>query len=226
MDPRGSHRARPRGRPQDGRLSEERLRFCEGILAGKSLRLAYEESGFLARGKDAATNGRQLLKEPEIQFYLAARRMELRERTDVEAKRVIQEMAAIAFFDPLELVMEKLEGPEDIAKLPEHVRRVISGWKYDRKGRFIVEFGNKLTALDQLARVFGLYQKGWTNEQARDASRLLSTAFWRFVISLHAARGISVGEAYKEAKSDPEAVEAWARSRGLLPSGDPIVAEA
>ena len=75
-------RPRPRGKPQDGHLSGERLAFCEGLLAGKSHQVAYEESGFRARGKNAATNARQLLHEPETQAYLAARRMELRARAD------------------------------------------------------------------------------------------------------------------------------------------------
>ena len=56
-------RARPRGKPQDGELSPERIAFCEGILEGKGHRVAYEESGFRAKGKDAAMNARQLLKE-------------------------------------------------------------------------------------------------------------------------------------------------------------------
>ncbi|MEX2582330.1 MAG: hypothetical protein WD766_03605, partial [Gemmatimonadota bacterium] len=52
-------RARPRGMPQDGELSPERLAFYEGILEGKGHRVAYEESGYKAKGKDAATNARQ-----------------------------------------------------------------------------------------------------------------------------------------------------------------------
>ena len=153
-------RARGRGRSQDGMLSRERQAFAEGILAGRSPRQAYEESGFKARGKDASTNSRGLLRETEVQAYLAARRMELRERTDVTAERVVQEMATIGFLDPAEIVAERLECPEDIAQLPEHVRRAIVGWKYDRQGRFVVELAPKVAALDQLAKCFGLYHPG------------------------------------------------------------------
>lgn len=81
--------ARPRGKPQDGELSAERIAFFEGILEVKGHRVAYEESGFKAKGRDAATNARQLLKEPEIQVYLAARRVELRESKRTETLRSV-----------------------------------------------------------------------------------------------------------------------------------------
>jgi len=103
-------RARPRGKPQDGELSSERIAFCEGILEGKGHRVAYEESGFKARGKDAATNARPLLKEPEVQTYLAARRVALREAKRTAAERVIDEVSALAFANLAEFGADELNG--------------------------------------------------------------------------------------------------------------------
>lgn len=209
---------RPRGKPQDGELSPERLAFCEGILAGKGLRVAYEEAGFKAKGRDAHTNARQLLREPEVQYYLAVRRLELREPTGIEDERVVREMALIAFFDPAELVAETIEKPEDIAKLPEHVRRLIVGWKYDRHGNLELHLADKLKALDMLARYLGIYQSERRNE-ADEAANLLRTAFWRYVVARHLHEGLSIAEARGYAERNPEEVQAWARSVGLLRPG-------
>lgn len=208
---------RPRGKPQDGELSPERLAFCEGLLEGKSARQAYEDSGFKARGRDAKGNARQLLKEPEIQFYLAVRRMELRERVGVEDERVLEEMMAIAFVDVGEIASEGIRAPEDIARLPRHVRRAITGWRWDKHGNFVLKLADKGRALDQLARYLGLYQRDRKNE-ADPPVNLLATAFWRYVTSLHISRGLSVAEAVNHARKHPDIVQEWGRSAGLLPS--------
>lgn len=210
---------RPRGKPQDGELSPERLAFCEGLLEGKNARQAYEESGFKARGRNAKSNARQLLKEPEIQFYLAARRMELRERVGVTDERVLSEMMTIAFFDVGEVASEELNGPEDIQRLPEHVRRVITGWRWDKHGHFVIEFADKARALDQLARYLGLYQQDRRNDSELRPN-LLTTAFWRYVISLHISQGMSLAEAISYGRNNPGIVEKWGRAAGLLPPAD------
>jgi hypothetical protein len=79
---------------------------------------------------------------------------------------------------------------------------------------------SKPKALDQLARIFGLYQADRLNDQDRSEAALLNTAFWRFVISLHVHHGITVAEAIELAQREPEAVGAWARAKGLLPAAD------
>jgi phage terminase small subunit len=208
---------RGRGLPQDGELSAERLAFCEGLLKGKSARQAYEESGFEARGRDAKSNARQLLKEPEIQFYLAVRRMELRERVSITDERVLREMLRIALWDPAEVVTEDIREPADIARLPEHVRRVIVGWKHDRFGNFILEFADKTKALEQLARYLGLFQQDRRNVHDVEPD-LIQTAFWRFVVATHVQEEVTVAEAINRARANPEAVESWGRSVGLLPA--------
>lgn len=187
-------RARPRGKSQDGELSAERIAFCEGILAGKGYRVAYEESGFKAKGKDAATNARQLLQEPEVQAYLAARRMELRDRTDNSAERVVREIGATAFVDITEFAQYQLNGPSDLERLPSRLRSVVRGWKWDRHGNFVLEFTDKQRALDQLARHLGLY-RGETPREADQVATELATAFWRAVISMHLSQGVPIRDA-------------------------------
>lgn len=203
-------RARPRGKPQDGELSPERMAFCEGILEGKGHRVAYEESGFKASGKDAATNARQLLKEPEVQAYIAARRIELRERTDITAERVVEEIALAAFVNITEFGQYRIDGPEDLQHLPERLQRVVRGWKWDRHGNFVLQFSDKQRALERLAKHLGLYQAERVDEADRGAM-LVATAFWRFVISLHVGKGVAVQEAIRVAETNPQFVEDWGR---------------
>lgn len=148
---------RPRGKPQDGELSPERVAFCEGILEGKSHREAYEASGFNARGRDAAANARQLLKEPECQAYIAARRVELRERRKSAAERIVEEIAHVAFANLAEFAQYEIRGPQDLLELPERLQRLVKGWKWDRHGNFLLEFEDRAQAREQLMKHFGLY---------------------------------------------------------------------
>ncbi|MEX2598801.1 MAG: terminase small subunit [Dehalococcoidia bacterium] len=208
-------RARPRGKPQDGELSPERLAFCEGILEGKGHRVAYEESGFKARGKDAGTNARQLLKEPEVQAYLAARRIELRETKRTAAERVVDEVSAVAFANLAEFGAYELHGPEDLLALPEDLQRLVKGWKWDRHGNFVLQFEDRSRAREQLMKYFGLYQADRRNDQDEGAM-LLTTALWQFVISLHISKGLPIATALQTAEANPELVEEWGRRHGVV----------
>lgn len=197
-------------------MDEKWIAFCEGILEGKSARQAYDEAGFDVSSPQAATNGAaRLMGEPEVILYLAMRRAEIQETTGVTSERITAEIAAIAFLDVGEIVVEDIRGPEDLAKLPERVRRAVTGWKWDRMGNFVVKFANKQKALDQLAKIHGLYQKDKENE-ADAAANLLKTAFWRYVTSLKVSEGLSLAEAVNYARNNPEIVEAWGRKAGLI----------
>lgn len=117
------------------------------------------------------------------------------------------------------MALEELNGPEDIERLPEHVRRVITGWRWDKHGHFVIEFADKARALDQLARYLGLYQQDRRND-SDVRPNLLTTAFWRYVISLHVSQGMPLAEAIGYARNNPEIVEKWGRAAGLLPPRD------
>lgn len=206
---------KPRGKPQDGELCPNRLKLCENILAGDSLRVAYEATDWEAKGKDAKRNAIGIMKEPEVQAYLAARRLEIIERTGVRAERLVAELAIAAYWDPFDIVTEGVKKPEDIANLPEHVRRCITGWKWDRNGNFVLEFVDKQRAQDMLAKHLGIYQSASTNERD-DPAALLKQAFWRYVISLHVHQNITISQAMNEARRDPEAVQQWGEEVGML----------
>jgi hypothetical protein len=208
-----------KGRPHFGEMDVNRIAFCEGILAGKPLYRAYEDvPGWSGKGASARSSASAVSTEVEVQAYLAARRLELYQTTDVTPERVIEEMAVVAFFDPAEIIAQKIETPEDIAKLPEHVRRCIVGWKWDKFRNLVLILADKLSALDKLAKHLGLYQADAPHFSQSPAA-LLATVQWRFVISMHVHRDVSVAEALAYAHRHPEEVEAWGRDVGI--TGDP-----
>lgn len=127
--------------------------------------------------KTAGAMGHELLKKPEIQEVIAAAADKRAEKLEITAERVLAEIAAMAFYDPADLMVEcdpeegeedsplviegrtilGLRGPHDIRRLPEKVRRAIVGWGYDRNQNFTVKLADKSKALDQLARHLSLY---------------------------------------------------------------------
>lgn len=191
-------------------LTDAELDACEAILSGAHYRVAYQK----ATGNSNAAAAAEFLEDDDVRIYLAVRRMELRERTGFSDRQWLEEVANMAFYDPAEIVMESISGPEDIAKLPLHIRKLIVGWKNTEYG-FELKLVDKQKALDMLAKHQGLYQKDRQND--RDTARMLmESVFWRFVVALHVHEGISIEEAQLRARREPEEVEAWGKEKGFL----------
>lgn len=196
-------------------LTQDELDACEGILAGESPLVAFQKS----TGKGRIAFG-TFWDKPEIQAYLAARRMELREITGFSDRQWLDAVSDIAFFDPIEIALADIQCPADIAFLPARVRKMIVGWSWDRNEHFTLKFADKQRAQDMLAKNQGLYQQDRMNEH--DAANLLQQAFWRFVFALHVSDGISIPEAELQARSAPDEAEAWCRAKGLIGPGDSL----
>lgn len=96
----------------------------------------------------------QMLKEPEIAAAVALADAEQAERLQATADDVVLEMTRMAMFDPGQLTHVKTV--DDIAKLPEDVRRAIVGWSWDRKGKLVLKLA-KERAIEMLARRHGLF---------------------------------------------------------------------
>jgi phage terminase small subunit len=72
----------------------------------------------------------------------------------VKATDVLREIQRLAMFDPADLT--EVKSPADIKALPEHVRRAIVGWGWDRQGRFTIKTA-KEGALEMLGRHHSLF---------------------------------------------------------------------
>ena len=137
-------------------LTDKQKRFADEYLIDLNATRAAKAAGYSE--KTAYSMGQQNLKKLEVAAYIDERMQKRQKTTSVTAERIVLEMARMAFYDPADYVQTGLEGPEDIAKLPEEVRRAIVGWKWDAKDNFVIQFADKSKALEQLARHMQLFK--------------------------------------------------------------------
>ncbi|MER8797204.1 terminase small subunit [Mesorhizobium sp. M0984] len=157
-------------------LTPKQERFVTEYLIDLNATQAAVRAGYSER--TANQQGPRLLENADVQAAIDNAKGDRSERTQVEAERVLKEIAAMAFYDPADLTIEVeredgeephpsivvdgriirgLRSPADILRLPEKVRRAIVGWGWDRNGNFTVKLADKSRALDQLARHLSLY---------------------------------------------------------------------
>lgn len=105
----------------------------------------------------ARQQGQRLLTNAYILAEVERRRRELGATAQVDAERVAAELAAMGLYDAAEIGAADLRGPGDLAKLPEHLRRVVVGWSWDRHGNFTPRFADKIRALEVLGKHLGMF---------------------------------------------------------------------
>lgn len=149
-------------------LTPKKKQFAMEYLIDLNAKQAAIRSGYSAR--TAASQGQRLLMDADVALLIQKHSQKRAEKTNITAERVLQEIECMAMYDPAEFCLEHdlelsgrgdkfygLTGPGDIKALPEGVRRAITGWSWDKAGRFVVKLADKSKALDQLARHLSLY---------------------------------------------------------------------
>ena len=157
-----------------GPLTESELKFCREYAIDhngtRAYRLAFPTKSYAT----AKANASRLLTKANVRREIAAIEAEHLRATGISARRVLRELAAIAFAD-LGDVFE--EGPGGFSQprawdtIPPLTRRTIANVKVKRRkqvgldGEWIVEeldykFPDKLSALDKLAKHLGLTSDG------------------------------------------------------------------
>lgn len=104
--------------------------------------------------KTAQVIGAENLSKPIIADAVKQLMEERGERTKITADRVLEEIEHMAMFDPADLI--DIKSPEEIRDLPEPIRRCITGWKWDKQGRFMLTF-DKRGSLEMLGRHHKLF---------------------------------------------------------------------
>lgn len=138
------------------KLSEIEQRFVGEMLIHLSQTLAMERADGSGKKKSWKELGYQMAQRPHVKAAIEEglkRQFEKLEATALDVKR---EIARMAMFDPAHVT--GVTCPEDIARLPEDVRRAIVGWSWDRQGNFTVKLA-KEGALEMLGRHHGLFEK-------------------------------------------------------------------
>lgn len=163
-------------------LTAKQKRFADEYLIDLNATQAAIRAGY-SKGT-ADKQGPRLLSDPGVKAAIDAAKIRRTEKTEIDAERVLEEIAAMAFYDPAELIgvsreladgeecsdgdgiisfngkrysVSGITSPAHIAGLPENVRRAIIGWSWDRNENFTLKLADKSKALDQLARHLSLY---------------------------------------------------------------------
>lgn len=140
-------------------LTQMQEMFCLEYVVDWDKKAATIRAGYSE--KSASTIARDLYKNPKCR----ARINELVEERTQEIKemgnRVIQEIARLAFADPTSII-KKLNAKNYTVKrledIPEGLRVAIKSLRPTKEG-IAVQFHEKTTALDMLARHIGLYKE-------------------------------------------------------------------
>lgn len=148
--------AKPR-KPPPGKkargLTPKQERFVAEYLIDLNATQAAVRAGYSLR--TAEEQGYQLLRKTLVAQAIAAAQQERGERLQASADDVLREITRLAMFDPARF--KDVKSPEDVAALPENVRRAIVGWSWDRQGRFTIKLV-KESALEMLGRHHGLFR--------------------------------------------------------------------
>lgn len=125
------------------------------LNATRAYRAAYPS---VKKDTTAATNGGRLLKNAEIEKYIAERMQERQKRTEVTQDRVVRELAAIAFARATDYA-EVIGGTvriKNTCELDDEQVRAIAGIKEWANG-IEIKLNDKEKALELLGRHLGMW---------------------------------------------------------------------
>lgn len=136
-------------------MTPKQERFVEEYLIDLNATQAAIRAGYSK--KTARQIGDENLSKPDIAAAIQERRSELSEKSGVSQERIVEEFCRMGFYDPADIASQPMNGPKDIAKLPEDVRRAIVGWGWDRAGNFTLKLADKSASLVNLGRHLGMF---------------------------------------------------------------------
>ena len=137
------------------KLTDRQRQFIEEYLIDLNAVQAAIRTGYTK--SSAEVNAYMILQRPGIQEAIQTAMAERPARTHISQDRVLEELAALAFFDPADVASLPLNGPEDFSRLPKHARGAIAGWRWDSRGNFMVKLTPKTPALVAPAKHLGLF---------------------------------------------------------------------
>lgn len=135
--------------------------FCENYINSTNIAQAAKLAGVKQRYAE------NLIKEPKIKQYIEELDARAKNFSKVSANMIVDELKEIAFFDVSEMI--KYEDGKFVLKSEEGLKkygRMIKKIRYnDKTKQTEVEFYDKLSALDMLAKHVGFYERD--NEQKK-----------------------------------------------------------
>jgi len=127
------------------------IRLADNYLRCMDVGEAARRSGYTAKA------ARRILRRPEVQAELQARRERVERGIECSARRVLRELAAIAYLDPTEYLDDSGRiTTEHLRRLDRDVRAAIADLEVRRDGTCRVRPADKLRALRMLAEHYEL----------------------------------------------------------------------
>src|SRR3546814_546269 len=141
------------------KLTIKQENFCLEYIKCGNASEAYRAAYNAEKMKPASVhrNAHAMLENTKVASRIEQLRSTVIEKVVLDQERVLSELAAMAFYDPADLVRTPINKPADIANLPERVRRCIIGWSWDRNGNFVLKLANKTANADLIARHLGMF---------------------------------------------------------------------
>lgn len=151
--------------PFDRLADNEQIFVLEYLSSFNATRAAIKAGSSPA---SAAQTGYRMLRKVHIQEALQEEQRARAEALRMDQRRLLEEEAVIAFFDPAELFHPKTGELLPPNKLPEYVRRNLQSMDINREERregeqtvvttkFRYKFGDKGRSLERLAKHLGLF---------------------------------------------------------------------
>lgn len=141
------------------KMSDKQLRFCEEYLLDLNASQAAIRAGYSA--KSSRCIGSELLTKASVRSHVEKEMAERSARTGVNADRVIQELAKVAFLNPADLV--DFNSATVLATSPSADTAAIASVKVKEVTGDIdsiereIKFCDKLRALELLGKHLGLF---------------------------------------------------------------------
>jgi phage terminase small subunit len=145
------------GRRRDRRLTQRQKRFVIEYMEDANQTQAAIRSGYSPHS--ARRIGHRLYHTPHIQRAIARRIERDLKGREKKKNRLVQELNAIAFFDPREVVKwtQKTVTLIPSVEIPDHVAAAVRSVKHTRDG-IQITFHDKLEAIEKLAKIHQAYR--------------------------------------------------------------------
>ena len=137
------------------KLTPRQAAFCREYLIDLNAKQAAIRAGYSEN--TATQQAARLLTNVNVQAQIDKLKAKRAERTDITADRVLTELDCMGFYDPADIASHPMRGPQDIANLPERVRRAIIGWSWDKHHNFTLKLANKQGALELIGKHLGMW---------------------------------------------------------------------
>ncbi|CAB3644131.1 terminase small subunit [Trinickia soli] len=137
-------------------LTPKQMRFVQEYLIDSNGKQAAIRAGYSPKTAEAQAS--RLLSNAKVKAVVSSRTKKLMSKLDVTVERILTERARMAFYDPGDIAGQRITKPQDIAALPEDVRRAVAGWGYDKKGKFTLRLADKNASLTALEKHLNMYR--------------------------------------------------------------------